>query len=90
MSGQNATQTASGCKGGLQPIRIRIPGWDGPTERKAVGVAMWYDRHRREWVLYPVDEEGNQLAEARYGFSKAEAMSIKADIEIEVDAGKVY
>ena len=52
-------------------------------ESKAASIEMWYDRSRREWVLYPVDEEGNQLAEARYGYGKAEAKEIKKDLEAE-------
>lgn len=52
-------------------------------EEKAVVIEMWYDRHRRNWVLYPVDEEGNQIAEATYGFGKAEALRIKKELEEE-------
>lgn len=54
------------------------------TERKAASVEMWYDRHRREWVVYPVDANGCQIAPARYGFSKSEAKDIKAEIENEI------
>lgn len=62
-------------------LRIKIKGWDGePIERKAARVEMWYDRHYRHWVIYPVDAEGNQLEEARYGFGKAEALEIKNDL----------
>ena len=66
-------------------MTIKIVGFDVEEleEKKAVAVDMWYDRHRREWVLYPVDSEGNQLVEARYGFSKAEAIEIKNDLEQE-------
>lgn len=67
-------------------MALKINGCDyEPTyeEPKAVAVAMWYDRHYRHWVLYPVDADGNQLAEARYGFGKAEAKEIKADLEAE-------
>ena len=52
-------------------------------EAKAVRIEMWYDRSRKEWVLYPVDAEGNQMAEASYGFGKKDAMRIKADLESE-------
>lgn len=52
-------------------------------EKTAVKIEMWYDRSRREWVIYPVDEDGNQLAEARYGYGKAEAKEIKKDLEAE-------
>lgn len=51
------------------------------------GVAMWYDRHFRHWVIYPVDAQGTQLTEARYGFSKAEAKQIKTDFEAEIASG---
>lgn len=52
-------------------------------EKKAVAIEMWYDRSRRNWVLYPIDEDGNQLAEAVYGFGKAEALSIREDLRKE-------
>lgn len=52
-------------------------------DRKAVAIEMWYDRHRREWVLYPVDNEGNQLNEAVYGFGKDEAKRIRKELEAE-------
>lgn len=54
-------------------------------EHKAVAIEMWYDRHYRHWVLYPVDEEGNQLHEARYGFGKKEALKFKRDLEEEYE-----
>ncbi len=66
-------------------VRIKIASWDEePIERKATAVEMWYDRHYRHWVIYPVDAEGNQLEEARYGFGKTEAKEIKADLEAEL------
>lgn len=52
-------------------------------EPKAVAIAMWYDRSRREWVLYPVDADGNQLSEAVYDFRKAEALETKRLLEAE-------
>ena len=52
-------------------------------EHEAVAVEMWYDRHYRHWVLYPIDAEGNQLVEAKYGFGKKEALAIKKDLETE-------
>lgn len=67
-------------------IRLYVDGVEvtpAYEEKKAVAIDKWYDRHRREWVLYPVDDEGNQLAEARYGFSKAEAEDIKRELEAE-------
>lgn len=66
-------------------MTIKIAGFELETieEAKATKIEMWYDRSRREWVLYPVDEEGNQLAGASYGFGKAEALRIKKDLEAE-------
>lgn len=65
-------------------VEIKIKGWDGIVpEHKAARVEMWYDRHYRHWVIYPVDAEGNQWWEAQYGFGKAEALRIKRDIERE-------
>lgn len=58
------------------------------TEPKVDHIEMWYDRHRRNWVLYPVDAEGNQLKEARYGFGKAEALEIKKELEDELMKGE--
>ena len=68
-------------------IRIFIEGQEyvpfQEEDAPAVEVMSWYDRHYRHWVLYPIDAEGNQLAEARYAFSKAEMQEVKADIEAE-------
>lgn len=65
-------------------MTIKIIGFDyEEKERKPAAIEMWYDRSRREWVLYPVDEEGNQLEEASYAFGKAEAKEIKKDLEVE-------
>lgn len=68
-------------------IRIMVDGIaynpDEDKEDKAVAIEMWYDRHRRNWVLYPVNEEGYQMAEAVYGFGKAEAKALKKDLEEE-------
>lgn len=71
----------------MASMTIRIFEEDGTEYRpaelgeKAVAIEMWYDRHRREWVLYPVDENGYQLAEAVYGFGKAEAKALKVELE---------
>jgi hypothetical protein len=74
-------------------IRIKVKNPDGtwsdvePTffeARKAVDVKCWYDRHRRNWVIYPVDAEGNQLKEASYGFCKKEAMEIRNEMLKEI------
>ena len=59
------------------------------TGREAVAVEMWYDRHYRHWVLYPVSKEGYQLDEARYAFSKAEATETRRDMESEL-IGKTF
>ena len=52
-------------------------------EPKAAAIEMWYDRSRREWVLYPVDADGNQIAEATYEFSKKDALNSKKQLEAE-------
>lgn len=71
-------------------VKIKIGSWDStPVERECTAISCWYDRHRRNWVLYPVDAEGNQLEEAKYGFGKAEAMQIKKDMESEL-IGTIY
>ena len=58
--------------------------WDEDREEpKAAAIEMWWDRSRREWVLYPVDADGNQLAEAVYDFRKAEALETKKILEAE-------
>lgn len=63
---------------------MRIVGFEWKEEEpKAAAIDMWYDRHRREWVLYPIDAAGNQLAGATYGFGKPEALRIKAELEAE-------
>lgn len=67
-------------------MTIKIDGVEFiPTgeEPQAVEISMWYDRHRRNWVLYPVDDQGNQICEARYGFGRKEAERIKAEMEQE-------
>lgn len=72
----------------MTTIRIKI-GTIEPVERECTAVECWYDPHYRHWVLYPVDAEGNQLDEARYGFGKKEAMQIKKDMEQEL-IGTIY
>lgn len=66
-------------------MTIRIEGFDldEVKEVKAVAVEMWYDRHYRHWVIYPVDADGNQMREAIYGFGKPEAVRIRKEIEAE-------
>ena len=56
-------------------------------EHQAVAVEAWYDRSRHHWVIYQVDIDGNQMEEARYGFSKAEAQQIKRDIMNDIKEG---
>ena len=70
-------------------IRIKLGNCEGPVERECTGIECWYDRHFRHWVLYPIDAEGNQLDEARYGFGKAEATQMRRDMEAEL-IGKIY
>lgn len=68
--------------------RIKLGFVEMHDDPKAVDVVMWYDRHYRHWVIYPVDAEGNQLEEASYGFGKAEALAIKAEMLKEIKEGK--
>lgn len=35
-------------------------------------IEYWYDRHTRSWVVMQVDEEGNQIGEAKYCGTKEE------------------
>lgn len=73
----------------MTTVRIKLgEGWE-IQERKCVRIDCWYDRHCRHWVLYPVDAEGNQLDEAKYGFGKSEAMQMKKSMEEEL-IGKIY
>lgn len=65
----------------MEAIRIKLDGCESIEERECVAVDCWYDPHFRHWVLYPVDAEGNQLEEARYGFGKREAMQMKSAME---------
>lgn len=53
-----------------------------------VDVDMWYDRHYKHWVIYPIDRYGNQTHEARYGFGKREAEEIKREILDDISKGK--
>lgn len=64
-------------------IKINGREYEPQEERTAVDVDRWYDRHRREWVIYPVDKNGYQIGNAQYGFSKAEAIEIEKDIRRE-------
>lgn len=73
------------CEGKTE--KIVLGSMEFHEEPKAVAIECWYDRSRRNWVIYPVDAEGNQLEEARYGFGKVEAMKIKQDMENEIKEG---
>lgn len=48
--------------------------------RPAAAVEMWYDRHEKRWVLYPADSDGNQLAEAEYAYTRADAIKTKREL----------
>lgn len=74
-------------------IRIKCNGvdiTDYHTDHTPVRVECWWDRFHRNWVIYPVDAEGNQLEEARYGFNRAEAQQIKKDIEELISNGHKF
>ena len=71
-------------------IRIKLTGLEMHEDNhEPVKAEMWYDRHNRNWVIYPVDAEGNQLAEARYGFGKKEAKAIKDESEESIKNGTI-
>lgn len=64
-------------------IRIIVDGveWNGETaEGTAQAIEMWWDKHRRHWELWPVDENGYQLAETTYAFNRAEALKVKKEL----------
>lgn len=72
----------------MESIKIKVTGYEMHEEdHTPVKADMFYDPHYRHWVIYPVDAAGNQLAEARYGFGKKEALSIKAEIEESIQNG---
>jgi hypothetical protein len=41
---------------------------------KPFSIDMWYNRHERSWVVRVMDEEGNQIGDATYVYSKSEAL----------------
>lgn len=69
-------------------ITIKLDGvpydFESVYDTKCARIECWYDPHYRHWVLYPVNEAGDQLEEARYGFGKKEAMEMKHDMEQEL------
>lgn len=74
----------------METIRIKLTSMEmHEDDHEPVGADMFYDPHYRHWVIYPVDVEGNQLAEARYGFGKKEAKAIKAEIEESIKSGTI-
>jgi len=75
----------------MDTIRIRITSMEmHEADHTPVGVDCWYDPHYRHWVIYPVDAEGNQLEEARYGFGKKEAQQIKKEIQNQIANGERF
>ena len=74
----------------MTAIRIKLTDYEmHEADHEPVSAEMFYDPHYRHWVIYPVDAEGNQLAEARYGFGKKEAQSIKNEIEDSIKNGTI-
>ena len=74
----------------METITIKLKSMEfHEDDHEPVGADMFYDPHYRHWVIYPVDAEGNQLAEARYGFGKKEAKAIKAEIEESIKNGTI-
>lgn len=67
-------------------MKHRIVIGEGTQEapRKAVKIEMWYDRSRKEWVLYPVDENGYQIDAAQYeGRGKKYAQALREEMALE-------
>jgi len=44
---------------------------------KPFSIDMWYFRQQRSWVVQLKDEEGNQIGDATYVYSKPEALNQK-------------
>lgn len=69
-------------------VKIKLDGmWEeleSVYDRTVARIECWYDSHYRHWVLYPVNADGDQLEEARYGFGKKEAIEMKRDMEQEL------
>ena len=42
---------------------------------KPFSIDMWYSRSERSWVVRIKDEEGNQIGDAVYVYSKPEALN---------------
>jgi len=42
---------------------------------KPFSIDMWYNRRERSWVVQVKDEEGNQIGNAKYVYSKPEALN---------------
>ncbi len=42
---------------------------------------MYYDRHFRSWVVYPLDDEENQTGAAVYAYTKKEAEKLRNEFE---------
>lgn len=41
----------------------------------------WYDRHTRSWVVQQKDENGNQVGQADYVYTRDEALTLKKEYE---------
>lgn len=47
-------------------------------------VEMWYNRNCRSWVVYKVDDNGNQVDDAYYTGVKSDALHTKRAMEAEI------
>ena len=54
-------------------------------ENAPVAVKTWYDRSRRNYEIWLVDVDGNQVGETKYGFSKEEKNLIVKELESELE-----
>lgn len=43
------------------------------SEQRPVKVERWYDRRSRNWIVQLLDEDGNQIGDAYYCYTKKEA-----------------
>lgn len=59
--------------------RYRFPEADEPPPGPATGKEAWYDRHLRLWTAIWRDDRGNQIGDADYAMSKAQALANLGD-----------
>jgi len=50
----------------MYSIILRAPKAKGPPPGPATHAEMWWDCHTRLWVVWCLDDRGNQIGEASY------------------------